>query len=133
MKLLLSALLFLSILRCSAQDSSKIITFTKVEIEAEYPGGTKAWNAFLGKNLHYPDDAVNNEIQGTVIVQFVVDSAGNTSDFKAISGPAKGGLREESVRVVSISGLWMPAIQNGRKVRSYKNVPIVFKMMKTIK
>lgn len=127
MKLLLTAGIIFMALCASAQDNDK--TFTKVEIEAEYPGGQKAWLHFLNKTLRYPDDAVNNEIGGTVIVEFIVDTAGNTSYIKAISGPVRGGLREEAVRVVKASGVWMPAVQNGYKVRSYRKVPIEFKMM----
>ena len=44
-------------------------TFTKVEIEAEYPGGKNAWGEYLMKNLKYPEDAVKRNIQGTVIVR----------------------------------------------------------------
>jgi periplasmic protein TonB len=103
-------------------------TFTKVEIESEFPGGAAAWLRYLNKNLRYPDDAVNNEIQGTVIVQFIVDKEGNVSDVQPISGPDNGGLREEAVRVIKKSGKWTPAVQNGRQVKSYKKQPIVFKL-----
>ncbi|HXD79113.1 MAG TPA: TonB family protein [Puia sp.] len=103
-------------------------TFTKVEIESEFPGGAQAWLRYLNKNLRYPDDAVNNEIQGTVVVQFIVDKEGNVSDVQAISGPDQGGLREEAVRVIKKSGKWTPAVQNGRQVKSYKKQPIVFKL-----
>jgi periplasmic protein TonB len=103
-------------------------TFTKVEIESEFPGGAAAWLRYLNKNLRYPDDAVNNEIQGTVIVQFIVDKEGNVSDVQAISGPDNGGLREEAMRVIKKSGKWTPAVQNGRQVKSYKKQPIVFKL-----
>ena len=103
-------------------------TFTKVEIESEYPGGPAAWLRYLNKNFRYPDDAVNNEIQGTVVVQFIVDKEGNVSDVTAISGPDQGGLREEAVRVIKKSGKWTPAVQNGRQVKSYKKQPIVFKL-----
>jgi protein TonB len=103
-------------------------TFTKVEIESEYPGGSAAWLRYLNKNFRYPDDAVNNEIQGTVVVQFIVDKEGNVSDVNAISGPESGGLREEAVRVIKKSGKWTPAVQNGRQVKSYKKQPIVFKL-----
>ena len=103
-------------------------TFTKVEIESEFPGGGAAWLRYLNKNLRYPDDAVNNEIQGTVVVQFIVDKEGNVSDVQAISGPDNGGLREEAVRVIKKSGKWTPAVQNGRQVKSYKKQPIVFKL-----
>jgi protein TonB len=103
-------------------------TFTKVEIESEFPGGGAAWLRYLNKNLRYPDDAVNNEIQGTVVVQFIVDKEGNVSDVQAIAGPDNGGLREEAVRVIKKSGRWTPAVQNGRQVKSYKKQPIVFKL-----
>jgi protein TonB len=103
-------------------------TFTKVEIESEYPGGASAWLRYLNKSFRYPDEAVNNEIQGTVVVQFIVDKEGNVSDVTAISGPTEGGLREEAVRVIKKSGRWTPAVQNGRQVKSYKKQPIVFKL-----
>src|SRR5579859_6783561 len=103
-------------------------TFTKVEIESDFPGGAGAWLRYLNKNLRYPDDAVINEIQGTVVVQFIVDKEGNVSDVQAISGPENGGLREEAVRVIKKSGKWTPAVQNGRQVKSYKKQPIVFKL-----
>ncbi len=104
-------------------------TFTKVEIESEYPGGIPAWQRYLNKNFRYPDEAINNEIQGVVTVQFIVDKDGNVSEVTAISGPDQGGLREEAVRVIRQSGKWTPAIQNGRKVKSYKKQPVVFKLM----
>ncbi|MDR3715765.1 MAG: TonB family protein [Puia sp.] len=103
-------------------------TFTKVEIESEYPGGAPQWLRYLTKNMRYPDEAVNNEIQGTVVVQFIVDKEGNVSDVQAISGPETGGLREEAIRVIKKSGKWTPAVQNGRQVKSYKKQPIVFKL-----
>ena len=101
-------------------------TFTKVEIESEYPGGTAAWQRYLNKNLHYPQEAIDNEIQGTIVVQFIVDKEGNVSDVEAISGPNE--LRDEAMRVIKKSGKWTPAVQNGRQVKSYKKQPIVFKL-----
>ncbi len=101
-------------------------TFTKVEIESEYPGGRAAWIRFLIKTLSYPQVAQDNEIQGTVVVQFIVDKEGVVSDVAAISGPEE--LRSEAVRVIKRSGKWTPAVQNGRKVKSYKKQPIVFRL-----
>jgi len=106
-------------------DADKI--FTKVEIESSYPGGDGAWARFLNKNLHYPDEALNNNIEGTVMVQFVVDQEGNVSDVQAVGGPSEGGLREEAIRVIKKSGKWTAAVQNGRKVKSYKRQPVGFK------
>ncbi len=102
--------------------------FRSVEIESSFPGGTQAWARFLNKNLHYPDEAMNKEIQGTVMVQFIVDKDGHISDAVAISGPEDGGLREEAVRVIKKSGQWTPAVQNGRYVKSYKRQPVIFQI-----
>jgi protein TonB len=101
-------------------------TFTKVEIESEYPGGSAAWQRYLNRNLRYPQDAIDNEIQGAVVVQFIVDKEGNVSEVEAISGPNE--LRDEAVRVIKKSGKWTPAVQNGRQVKSYKKQPIVFRL-----
>ena len=101
-------------------------TFTKVEIESEYPGGMAAWARFLGKNLVYPEEAQNAEVQGSVTVQFIVDKDGNVSDVEAVSGPKE--LYGEAIRVIKKSGKWTAAVQNGRKVKSYKKQPIVFRL-----
>jgi periplasmic protein TonB len=101
-------------------------TFTKVEIESEYPGGASAWARFLNKSLQYPQEAQDNEIQGTVMVKFIVDKEGNVSDVEAVSGPKE--LHAEAIRVIKKSGKWTPAVQNGRQVKSYKSQPIKFQL-----
>ncbi len=101
-------------------------TFTKVEIESSYPGGPGAWARYLNKTLRYPQEAQDNEIQGTVVVQFIVDKAGTVTDVEAVQGPNE--LRDEAVRVIKRSGKWTPAVQNGRQVKSYKKQPIVFRL-----
>ncbi|WP_207512028.1 energy transducer TonB [Longitalea luteola] len=100
--------------------------FRKVEIESEYPGGLAAWQRFLYKNLRYPQEAVDQNIQGVVVVQFIVDKEGNVSDVEAVSGPQE--LQAEAIRVIRKSGKWTPAIQNGNKVKSYKKQPVGFRM-----
>jgi N-acetylmuramoyl-L-alanine amidase len=108
----------------TASDSSGPLK--KVEVQADFPGGVEGWKAYLTKNLKYPDDAVNNEVQGEVIVRFVVNTDGSLSDVHAISGPSR--LRAESVRVVKESGHWIPAKDKGVTVASFKKQPIDYKL-----
>jgi len=105
-------------------DDNKI--FIKVEKESEFPGGAAAWLRFLNKNLIFPQEAIDQELSGTVMVRFIVDKDGTVSDVEAISGPETGGIREEVVRVIRKSGKWIPANQNGRPVKSYKQQPVTF-------
>lgn len=100
------------------------IVFTRTDIEAEYPGGNEAWIKYLLKNLRYPEAAIRSDIQGTVVVQFIVDKEGKLSEVSVVEGPHA--LRAESVRIIRESGGWIPAIQNGRKVRAYKKQPITY-------
>lgn len=100
--------------------------FNKVEIESNYPGGAAAWQRYLLKTIRYPQEAMDNEIQGSVVVQFIVDKTGTVSEVEAVSGPQE--LRDEAVRVIKRSGKWTPAIQNGRQVKSYKKQPIMFRL-----
>ena len=100
--------------------------FTKVEFEPDYAGGEKGWIDYLIKNVHYPKDAIAKKLQGTVVVEFIVDTTGKISDVKAISGPKE--LQAESIRVVKESGSWTSAMNNGRKVKAYKRQPINYKL-----
>lgn len=101
--------------------------FIKVEKESQFPPNNQAWIRYLQRTMRYPPEAKDNEIQGVVVVEFKVDEEGNVKDVKAISGPVE--LYEEAERVIRKSGQWIPAIQNGRKVKSIKKQPINFTLL----
>jgi TonB family protein len=102
--------------------------FPTVENEPGYPGGPSGWMAYLNKTFKYPPEAIAGKIEGTVLVQFLVDQDGTVSDVQAIKGPETGGLREEAIRVFRESGKWVPAKQFGVTVKAYKIQPITFKL-----
>lgn len=104
--------------------------FTKVEIDAAYPGGASAWRSFLERNLRGETPVDNGASPGnyTVIIQFVVDVAGNVSDVKPLTSLGYG-MEQEAVRVLKKSGKWKPAIQNGREVKAYRKQPITFQVL----
>ncbi len=100
--------------------------FVKIEVESYYPGGHNGWVQYLNTNLQYPRKAFKKKVEGTVVVRFIVERDGSISNVEAISGDEL--LREEAIRVLKISPKWIPALQNGKVVRSYKNQPITFKL-----
>lgn len=102
--------------------------FIPIEKEAEYPGGVPAWVRYLEKNLRLPETALSEVGKTRVEVRFIVDKDGNVSDVEAISGPEQNGMREEAVRVIKRSGKWVPALQNGRYVRTVKVQPVIFEI-----
>ncbi len=102
--------------------------FMKVEKESEYPGGPNAWRKFLERNLYnnLPQDAVDQGIQGSVVIRFIVDIDGTVSDVTPISGPKE--YQAAAINVIRKSGKWTPALQNGRQVKSYKSQMITIKL-----
>jgi TonB family protein len=111
----------------TADNSTDSLTFAKVEVESTYPGGLDGWRNFLLSNMRYPPKAAKKNIQGVVIVQFIIDKQGNVSYVEAIEGPNL--LKEEGVRLIKASGKWIPAQQNGKTVKSYKKQPLIFKLV----
>ena len=64
-----------------------------------YPGGTKAFNEFIRTELKYPDEAIQNKIEGIVSVSHDVDANGNVSEVKLKHGIGYG-CNEEAIRLV---------------------------------
>lgn len=107
-----------------AHQPVKETVFTTVEIMPSFPGGDEALLRFLHDNVRYPHVAQENEIQGTVFVQFVVDKEGNINDVRTIGATKGGGLEEESIRVVKKMPKWKPGKQNSQPVSVQFNLPV---------
>jgi protein TonB len=99
--------------------------FTAVEQVPTFPGGDAGFNKYLSKNIRYPAIARENNVQGRVIVQFVVEKDGSLTDIKVVRGIGSG-CDEEAVRALKASPKWKPGIQNGRPVRVQYSVPVSF-------
>ncbi|MCO4291432.1 energy transducer TonB [Solitalea sp. MAHUQ-68] len=99
-------------------------TFIHAEVMPEYEGGFQKMFKFIGRNMHYPSMAVENEIQGKVTVQFIVDKDGSIYDAAVLKGIG-GGCDEEAVRVVKLLK-FKPGRQNGQPVKVRFSLPIRF-------
>ncbi len=101
--------------------------FVAVEQQAEFPGGLPALMKWLGNNIRYPEAAQQNDIQGRVIVKFVVEKDGSIGAADIVKGVDKD-LDREAIRVVKKMPKWQPGKNNGVAVRSYFTLPVVFKL-----
>ncbi len=101
--------------------------FTIVEEMPEFPGGQVELLKFLSSNTKYPDMALDARIEGPVKVTFLIDEEGNISDIKAESRMG-GGLKEESIRVVSIMPKWTPGKQRGKPVKVRFTLPFTYSL-----
>lgn len=101
--------------------------FVAVEQMAEFPGGQAALMKWLSNNIRYPEAAQQNDVQGRVIVKFVVEKDGSIGQATILKGVDKD-LDREALRVVKKMPKWQPGKNNGVAVRSYFNLPVIFKL-----
>lgn len=103
------------------EDEDKV--FTKVEIEASFPGGPSAWQRYITRAITAQIDEFTESDYGTCIVKFIVDKQGNISDVQATT--MKGTkLAEIAVNAIRKGPKWTPAQQNGRYVNAYRLQPV---------
>ena len=93
--------------------------------DANYPGGPAQFLRFLNKNLKYPDVAMKQNIQGTVVVNFKISKDGSPSNFKVVQSVNKV-LDDEALRVLNMMKDWQPAIVGGIYSDSFISQPVVF-------
>ena len=98
-----------------------------VEVMPSYPGDMEAFYKFLAQQMHYPKEALENGIEGRVVVRFVVEEDGRLTHFEAISSPSPL-LSNEAIRVLSQMPRWNPAKRMGRNVRCQYNIPVMFRL-----
>ena len=97
-----------------------------VEQMPEFEGGQKAMVDFISNNLKYPPRAVEQGIEGRVIVRVVVTAEGNVQDPEIVQGIDLS-CDEEALRIVNLMPKWNPGKQSGEKVAVYYTIPIRFK------
>ncbi|WP_279168726.1 energy transducer TonB [Muribaculum intestinale] len=101
--------------------------FTAVEQMPQFPGGEAELMKYIQKNLKYPPVAMENNIQGRVVVQFVVTKTGKIGEVKVARGRDPD-LDKEAVRVVKSLPDFIPGKMNGQSVNVWYTLPITFKL-----
>ena len=105
-------------------DDDPYVLVTKMP---EFPGGSDAMMDFITDNLDYPMAEKKANIQGTIMMQFIVERDGSLSEIKAIKSVDKGeNLVKEATRVIKMMPKWKPGMQDLHTVRVYKNIPFYF-------
>ena len=101
--------------------------FTAVEQMPQFPGGDAALMKFLSSNINYPQVAMENGVQGRVIVQFVVTKNGTVGEVKVIRSVDRD-LDKEAIRLCKSLPKFIPGKMNGQAVNVWYTLPITFKL-----
>ena len=109
----------------STDENGSIINYTVKEVLPTFRGGEVGFGNYLSRTLMYPYVAKQNNIQGRVIVSFVVEKNGQLTEIKILRDIG-GGCGAEAARVIQQSPKWNPGIQRGIPVRVAYTMPINF-------
>ena len=101
--------------------------FMVVEDQPEFPGGTAALLEYLRKNIKYPAICRENNIQGRVLVTFIVNKDGAIVEPEVVKS-VNPSLDKEALRVISQMPNWKPGSQRGKPVRVKYTVPVNFRL-----
>ena len=109
----------------NSQSETPPVYFT--EYMPEFPGGKDSLDAYLQREIKYPQVAKENAITGTVLVEFVVERDGRLTNGK-VKIPLFPDCDEEALRVVMSMPRWKPAKNCGKTVRCFYQVPVSFRL-----
>jgi len=127
--LILVATLFSINLYAQKADTTDKIYTTPVQVMPRYRGGEEGLRFRLEHIRYLFEDRVK-DIQGKVLVMFVVEKDGSLSNIKMIRGLSQE-QDKEVLRVVTNLRKWKPGMQDGKPVRVQLAIPIDFKLIKS--
>jgi TonB family protein len=105
------------------REKSETEIFTTVDQMPSFPGGEEALFTYLSDSLRYPQEAILQQIEGTVYVSFIVNTDGSLSDITILKGLGAG-CDDEAIRLVKSMPNWKPGKNNDKNVRVLFNLPI---------
>ena len=109
------------------EEKKKEEVFTHVEQMPKFPGGDAELYKFISNNLNYPAMAIENNVQGRVVVQFVVTKDGSIGNVKVVRSVDRD-LDNEAIRVCKKLPKFIPGKQNGQPVNVWYTLPVTFKL-----
>jgi protein TonB len=95
----------------------------------EFPGGNDGIMKFINDNIKYPPAAVDNGVEGKVILRFVVSTDGSVRRIEILRS-VDPVLDQEAIRVISKMPKWKPGKNNGTPAAVWFSVPVFFKIKK---
>ena len=101
--------------------------YDNVEVMPTYHGDIEALYRHIAFEMHYPESAMNDSVQGRVIVRFVVEKDGRLTNFEVLRTPDER-LSAEAIRVLKLTEPWVPAKNRGQDVRCHFVMPVQFRL-----
>jgi protein TonB len=102
--------------------------YESTDVRPAYPGGQSALEDYIASQIEYPQMAIDDNKEGTVTVQFVVDENGKVTNANVLGSSLGDGLDNEAVRVISQMPKWEPGKVKGKNVKTRLTLPITYRL-----
>ncbi len=102
--------------------------YNRTEVDPAFAGGEPALENYIVTTIEYPQNAIDNNIEGKVDVRFAVDEKGNISNVSTVGEKIGYGLEEEAIKVVSDMPKWTPGQVKGKSVKTWRTLPINYRL-----
>ncbi len=109
-----------------ADEPNERVVFRSVEQMPKYPGEEVGLMRFIRSQINYPPKAAENNIQGTVVLQFIVEADGSVSNAKVVRSVDED-LDREALRIVNSLEKFEPGRQDGQAVAVWYTLPVMFR------
>ena len=110
-----------------AEPNNEEVVYKSVEQMPRFPGGEAEMMKYLMQNIQYPSNAAKNDIEGRVVLQFVIEKDGHIGEVKVVRSVDEE-LDAEAVRVVKSMPNFTPGYQDGKPVAVWYTLPVMFKL-----
>ena len=112
-----------------SEDAGEPISFAEVEQKPSFQSGdANAFTKWVFGQLKYPEEAIKQQVEGRVTLQFTIAKDGKVKDVKVARSSGSKILDDEAVRIVSMSPQWEPGKHKGEPVDVRFTFPLVFKL-----
>ena len=111
------------------QDYNDEQIYEKPDKIAQFPGGMDAYVRWMSANFQYPEKALRDNVEGRVLLSFIVDKKGFINNIKVLHSLSPE-CDKEAVRMVKAMPRWFAAEHQGHKVNCRYIMPVVFKLNK---
>ncbi len=113
--------------KASGENKLKLVGYK----QAEPAGGYERLYNYFNQELHYPESALRDSIQGVVVIDFVINIFGKPEQIRIQQSLDKA-CDTEAIRVIGNMEPWLPASLNGKPVSARVSVPLTFQLLKPI-
>jgi TonB family protein len=109
-----------------ASFDTSFVVYKIADSSPEYYKGEEALSEFVLENLEYPDLAIRQNLQGAVVMSFIVEPNGTISNI-IVEKDFNHLCTQEALRIIRQTK-WKPGKKDGKAIRYKTKYPIIFNL-----